>query len=181
MEFRSKGLGKRMVALRLSKAKTVKSGDKLYISGTMDEPIKWDYMIVLDGGDIADFVGLLGERHLADYIWHSPDRWRLYRTLLTGGSRFALLVARARIHLHIDDTQPVEPTIQVPPPRDRKRRNVVTRRRLGARRDAAKAAGDQGATQGPDAGSHGGLDSTAGMEPPGGGSGQATPPVAASA
>ncbi len=149
MEFRSKGLGKRTVALRLADGTTVKSGENLYISGTMTEPMTWDYIIVLTGDDIAEFVGLLGERSFAEYLWRSPDRWKIYRSLLTQGLHLVALLVRGAIDARRGVPLPEEPTIQVPPPRDRSKRSAVSRRRLGARRDARLARESAAADQEP--------------------------------
>lgn len=148
MEFRSKGLGRRTVAMRLSGATTVKSGDKLYLSGTMDEPMTWDYIVVLDNDDLVDFVGLLGERTFAEYLWRSPDRWKLYATLVRRGGAFVVALLAGIVRRRRGAPAPVEPTIEVPPPRDRTKRATVSRRRLGARRDAARS---DAATDTPDA------------------------------
>lgn len=143
MEFRSKGLGKRTVSMRLSESKTVKSGDRIYLSGTMQEPLAWDYIVVLDGDDLVDFVGILGERRLAEYLWKSPDRWKIYRALLVRGLRFVVLVLREALRDRRGAPLPDEPTVVVPPPRDPTKSGAVNRRRLGARRDAIEKAKEQ--------------------------------------
>lgn len=137
MDFRSKGLGKRTVAVRLATSKVLKSGDKLYVSGTMEEPITWDYIMVLEGDDLVDFVGLLGDPTVAAYLFRSPDRWKLYRALLTRGARFLGLLLVAVIRARFSKVQPDEPVIEVPPPTVRKRKHAGTRRRLASRRQPA--------------------------------------------
>ncbi len=126
MEFWSKGLGKRTVSLRLSDGDVVKSGDRLYVKGKTEAPVSWDYIMPLVGFDFAEFVSLLRDRSVAEYLYHSPHRWRLYRTLVFGGLRFLGLLAKQMITGRRGPAVD-EPTIQVPPPSDRSRRRLKGR------------------------------------------------------
>lgn len=149
MEFWSKGLGKRTVALRLSDGDAVKSGDTLYVKGQTEDPIVWDYIMPLKGADFVEFVGLLRDEKVAEYLYRSPHRWRLYRTLLFGGLRFLALLVKYMV-IGRRGPAPEEPTIQVPPPSDRKRRRLGgggtpgQRSRLGQGRTTSKAADPAG-------------------------------------
>ncbi len=133
MDFWSKGLGKRTVSLRLSDGEAIKSGDRLYVRGTTEEPVVWDYIMPLQGDDLVEVVGLLGDRRVVEYLYRSPDRWRLYGSLVLGGARFLVLLLKYMI-IGKRKPAPEEPTIQVPPPSDRRRRRLG-----GARTGAARS------------------------------------------
>ncbi len=133
MEFWSKGLGKRTLELHLGKSETTKSGAFLYVKGEMEEPVSWDYIMPLEGSDLVDFLALLRERQVAEFLYRSPNRRRLYATLLFGGLRFLGLLLRQVVKGMLSPA-PEEPTIQVPPPTERKRRSAGPRRRLKSRR-----------------------------------------------
>lgn len=121
MQFWSKGLGNRTVSLRLANGEAVKSGDLLYVRGHTEEPVVWEYIMPLRGSDFTEFLTLLREPRIVEYLYRSPHRWRLYGTLLVGGVRFLWrlfafsLVGRRR-------AVPEEPTIEVPPPSKRRQR-----------------------------------------------------------
>lgn len=137
MEFWSKGLGNRTVSLRLSAGEAVKSGDRLYVQGRTEEPVVWDYIMPLRGADFTEFFTLLRDPRVAKYLYQSPHRWRLYRTLLVGGTRFLWLLV---CFLVVGRRRPVpeEPTIVVPPPSKRRSREgrstADSLARLSARR-----------------------------------------------
>jgi hypothetical protein len=131
MQFWSKGLGNRTVSLRLSGGEAVKSGDRLYVRGRTEEPVVWDYIMPLKGADFTEFLALLREPRIIEYLYHSPHRWRLYRTLLVGGARFLWLLAVFML-VGRRTTPPPEPTIEVPPPSKRRPREArSTADRLG--------------------------------------------------
>ncbi|MCZ7530159.1 MAG: hypothetical protein M5U31_07305 [Acidimicrobiia bacterium] len=127
MKFWSKGLGERTVSLRLSDGEAIKSGDRLYVKGQTEEPVSWDYIMPLRGADFVEFVTLLREPTVVRYLYQSPNRWRLYLTLLVGGVRFLGLLLRQSVTGRRVPA-PEEPTIEVPPPRVRKRRRLDARR-----------------------------------------------------
>lgn len=135
MDFWSKGLGKRTVRLYLRDGKVAKSGDCLYVSGRMDEPMSWDYIMPLEASDFAEFMELLREPQVASMLYHSPRRAHVYRTMVVGGLKLVLgLVVALVRHARGADQGIVEPTIQVPPPRERKPRAASGRKRLESRR-----------------------------------------------
>jgi len=136
MQFWSKGLGEKRVELFLSKGASTCSGDKLYLQGQMEAPVSWDYIMPLSGEDLADFFELMREQSLATCIYDSPDRWRLYRAMVTGGLALALLLLVAWVRSFSGSSQQ-EPVIQVPPPAERKKRPA--RRRLGSGRPTGPA------------------------------------------
>jgi len=131
MQFWSKGLGKRTLELKLRNAKVIKSGNLLYLKGDLEEPVSWDYIMPIDSADLGEFLGLLGQPEVAEFLYRSPQRGRLYLSLAKGGLRFVGLLV-ARIIKDVRAPGPEEPTIAVPPPRDRRTRTkakVKTRRR----------------------------------------------------
>jgi|GEM_PF-3514217 len=141
MKFWSKGLGRRTVSLRLRSGDPVKSGDLLYVRGSTEEPVVWDYAMMLASSDLVEFVTLLREPTIARFLYRSPRRWHLYFALATGALRFlGLLVAQSLRQAIVSSTTP-EPVIVIPPPSDRGARGSGTaksgaRRRLGANADA---------------------------------------------
>jgi hypothetical protein len=139
MDFWSKGLGERTIALSLARSESLKSEGTLCLRGRMEEPVSWEYIMRLTGDDLADFFALLKEPALADYLYRSPNRWRLYAGLIRGGLQLALLVLMAALRrAFARDTEEEEVVIQVPPRPERKRGRPV-RRRLGSRTIAAPA------------------------------------------
>ncbi len=156
MDFWSKGLGKRTVRLYLRDGKVAKSGDRLYVSGRMDEPMSWDYIMPLGASDFAEFMELLCEPQVASMLYHSPRRGEVYRTMVVGGLKLVLgLVAALVRHARGADRGIVEPAIQVPPPRERKphsasgRKRLESRRRLNRPRTAGAARADAAAGSSP--------------------------------
>ena len=148
MDFWSKGLGKRTVRLYLRDGKVAKSGERLYVSGRMDEPMSWDYIMPLEASDFAEFMGLLREPEVASFLYHSPKRNAVYRTLVVDGLRLVLRLVAAMVRHSIGRDEGVEePEIQVPPPRERKARTATDRSRAGSRRrlNRPRPSGDNGA------------------------------------
>ena len=92
MDFWSKGLGERTIALSLAQAESLKSEGTLCLRGRMKEPVSWEYIMRLAEDDLVDFFALLKEPALADYLYRSPKRWQLYAGLIRGGLQLALLV-----------------------------------------------------------------------------------------
>ena len=137
MEFWSKGLGKRTIALQLSKSESIKSGDMLYLKGQMEAPVSWEYIMSLKEDDILDFFSLLEDPAVADYLYTSPNRWRLYGGMIVGGLALAWAVVVSLLSSWLSRAAPEEEVlIQVPPPTVRRRDRPV-RRRLGSRATAA--------------------------------------------
>lgn len=133
MDFWSKGLGKRTVGVDLAESDVTKSGDVLYLRGTMEEPITWDYIMRLRSDDVAEFMALLRDPRVADFVWDSPQRWQLFRRLLGGGLVLVWLVLVAFARSFFVRGAVEEPEVQLPPPIERKRpatRERRTRRRL---------------------------------------------------
>ena len=97
MEFWSKGLGKRTIALGLSKGESSLSTEALCLRGNMEEPVSWEYVMLLEEPDVGDFFALLREPELARFIHASPNRWRLYAGFVVGAAQVAWLVLKAAV------------------------------------------------------------------------------------
>jgi hypothetical protein len=134
MEFWSKGLGKRTIEMGLSKGESLVSEDALCVKGVMEEPVSWEYVMLLDETDIDDFFAILQEPSLASYIHGSPDRWHLYAGLVKGGAQIAWRVIVVMWNGRFGNlVQEERVAIQLPPPsviKKRKKKKVLYRRRL---------------------------------------------------
>jgi hypothetical protein len=141
MEFWSKGLGKKTIALTLTKGETLRSEGTLCLRGNMEEPVSWEYVMKLADDDLVDFFGLLKEPAIADFLHASPHRWQLYRDMLGGGIQLGVLVVTEILSKLLGRAQEDEDVvIQVPPPTERKRKKGPVRRRLGSKTTAAPKA-----------------------------------------
>ncbi len=89
---------------------------------------------------MLDFFALLREPAVADHLFESPNRWRIYREMVVGGLRLAFLVLAAGLRRLLGrEAQEEVVVIQVPPVAERRRRRPG-RRRLGAKTGAAAPA-----------------------------------------
>jgi hypothetical protein len=132
MNFWSKGLGRRTIDMRLGAGEAVNGGDVLYVKGQMEAPVSWEYIMRLQTDDLADFFGLLRDPALVDFVYDSPERWRLIRGMVGGGLQLAGLVFAAALRqLFAGDAVQKAMELELPPPRKRKR---ATGRRLGSKR-----------------------------------------------
>lgn len=127
MHFWSKGLGNRTISLRLDDGEAVKSGDRLYVRGRTEEPVSWDYVMPLTGSDLVDFVALLRDPAVAEFMYRSEHRWRLYARLALGGLRFLGLVLVEGLRRRLGPPAKPEPEIVIPPPSERGSRRASTR------------------------------------------------------
>ena len=138
MEFWSKGLGKKTIAMSLTKGESSLSEDALCLKGVMEEPITWEYVMLLDEADLKDFFALLQEPQPARFIYDSPNRWYIYAGFVKGGAQIA---GRAILTMlrHSFGSAAVEARekIQLPPPsmikarkKRGKERNPPYKRRL---------------------------------------------------
>lgn len=135
MNFWSKGLGRRTIDLRLSAGEALNGGDKLYVRGRMEAPVSWEYIMRLRTDDLADFFELLRDPVLVDYVYGSPERWRLIRGMIIGGLQLAGLVFAAALRQRFaGDAVQRAVELELPPARERKR---ATGRRLGSKRRVA--------------------------------------------
>jgi hypothetical protein len=134
MEFWSKGLGKKTIAMGLSNGESLVSEDALCLRGIMEEPVSWEYVMLLDEADIKDFFALLQEPGLAKYVHSSPNRWRLYAGLVKGGAQIAWrAIVFALTSKFGSEAQQEKVLIQLPPPSTitkKKKKKALYRRRL---------------------------------------------------
>jgi len=134
MEFWSKGLGKKTIALHLSRGESLVGEEALCLKGIMEEPVSWEYVMLLDDADLVDFFALLREPGLARYIHSSPGRWKLYAGLVTGGAQIAWLASLALLKRSFGDgVQEERVVIQLPPPsavKKKSKKRALYRRRL---------------------------------------------------
>ena len=140
MDFWSKGLGEQTIALSLTDSEPLKSEGMLYLKGRMEEPVSWEYIMSLSEDDMVDFFTLLKEPAVADHLFESPNRWRIYRDMVIGGLRLAFLVLAAGLRRLLGrEAQEEEVAIQVPPVPERRRKRPG-RRRLGSKASSAPTA-----------------------------------------
>jgi hypothetical protein len=140
MDFWSKGLGEQTIALSLTESEPLKSEGMLYLKGRMEEPVSWEYIMSLSEDDMVDFFTLLKEPAVADHLFESPNRWRIYGEMVLGGLRLAFLVLAAGLRrLFGREAQEEEVAIQVPPVPERRRKRPG-RRRLGSKASSAAPA-----------------------------------------
>ncbi|MBW2314208.1 MAG: hypothetical protein JRH10_08460 [Deltaproteobacteria bacterium] len=146
MEFWSKGLGKKTINLSLAKGESLPSEGTVCLRGTMEEPVSWEYIMKLTGDDIIDFFALLKGPTMADYLFDSPHRWQLYKSMVVGGIRLGvLLVVAAARRILGREVEMQEVSIEVPPPSVRKKKTAKKtkqrplRRRLSAHSTEAPA------------------------------------------
>ncbi len=117
MQFWSKGLGKKTIQLYMSKGESLTGGDFLYLRGTMEAPVSWEYIMPMRGEDIVDFLALLKDPDVARFVHGSERRWELYGAMVTRGLALAGLVALEAIRTIFGRAKPQEgELIQVPPP-----------------------------------------------------------------
>jgi hypothetical protein len=140
MDFWSKGLGEQTIALSLTDSEPLKSEGMLYLKGRMEEPVSWEYIMSLSEDDMVDFFTLLKEPAVADHLFESPNRWRIYGEMVLGGLRLAFLVLAAGLRRLLGrEAQEEKVSIQVPPVPERRRRRPG-RRRLGGKVGSAPPA-----------------------------------------
>jgi len=131
MEFWSKGLGKRLIALTLTKGEPLNSEGTLTLRGNMEEPVSWEYVMKLTEEDLVDFFLLLKDPSVADYLFESENRWKLYGGMITGGARLGIKVVTEVLRNLLGRAQVDEDIeIQIPPASERKLKKRKVKRRL---------------------------------------------------
>ncbi len=137
MNFWSKGLGEKTIDLHLGKGEAQPGADHLYVKGHAEAPVSWEYIMALRGEDFVDFFALLRDPAMADFVYHSPNRWRLLGEMVVGGIQVACLIAVAALRLALGKSVTGELIeLELPPPSTRKRKRSA-RRRLGSKRISA--------------------------------------------
>jgi hypothetical protein len=134
MEFWSKGLGKRLIALTLTEGEPLNSEGTLCLRGNMEEPVSWEYVMKLTEEDLVDFFMLLKDPSVADYIFDSDNRWKLYGGMISGGVQLGVkLVIEFLRHLIGRGQVDEDVAIQIPPPSERKLKKRKVKRRLSGK------------------------------------------------
>lgn len=135
MDFWSKGLGKKTIQLRLSKGESLKSGDLLYLRGQMEAPVDWEYIMPMRGGDLIDFFGLLKDPSVAEFVYASPRRWKLYGAMIVEGVKLAGVVAAHAVRHALGRVEAEQAVvIEIPPASVLKKK----RKKAGASQPARK-------------------------------------------
>jgi len=149
MKFWSRGLGEQEIELSLTKGESLRSEGTLCLRGKVEEPVSWEYIMRLSGDDMVDFFALLKEPALADYLYESPNRWRIYSAMVFGGLQLGVLIlAVIARRLLGREKREEEVVIQVPPVAERKRKRPQ-RRRLGTKATATPTLGPSPETEDP--------------------------------
>ncbi len=96
MDLWSKGLGKRVLNLRLRERRALGERDgQLEIDGVMGAPVFWDYSVSLGERDVLDFLDFLKGPVPVQYLVGAEKRWTILATALAG----ALLFLRRTLFL----------------------------------------------------------------------------------
>ncbi|MBW2287632.1 MAG: hypothetical protein JRG80_01225 [Deltaproteobacteria bacterium] len=134
MEFWSKGLGKRLIALTLTEGEALNSEGTLTLRGHMAEPVSWEYVMKLSDEDLVDFFLLLKDPVVADFIFESENRWKLYGGMLAGGLQLGVKIVTELLRNVLRRAQVDEDmAIQIPPPSERKLKKRKVKRRLSGK------------------------------------------------
>jgi hypothetical protein len=89
MELWSKGLGTRVLSLRLGERKALlEKNQDLVIEGVMHAPVYWDYTVSLGEVDVVDFLELLKKPESVKFLVRSRSRGTLLRTALSSALIF---------------------------------------------------------------------------------------------
>ena len=131
MEFWSKGLGKRLIALTLTEGEPLHSEGTLCLRGNMEEPVSWEYVMKLTEEDLVDFFLLLKDPAVADFMFDSDNRWKLYGGMIAGGFQLGVRIVTELLRNVLGRAQVDEDVaIQIPPPSERKLTKRKVKRRL---------------------------------------------------
>jgi hypothetical protein len=134
MEFWSKGLGKRLIALTLTDGEPLHSEGTLCLRGNMEEPVSWEYVMKLTEEDLVDFFTLLKDPTVADFIFESDNRWKLYGGMIAGGVQLGVKIVTELLRGVLGRAQVDEDVaIQIPPPSERKLKKRKVKRRLSGK------------------------------------------------
>ncbi len=137
MNFWSKGLGEKTIDLHLGKGEAHPGADQLYVKGQTEAPVSWEYIVALRGEDFVDFFALLRDPAMADFIYDSPDRWRLLGGMIAGGIRAGGRIAFAALR-NASGTGATTELVELElPPRSVAKKKRGQGRRLGSRRLAS--------------------------------------------
>jgi hypothetical protein len=89
VKLRSRGLGRKELVMDFREYEVARDGDEVVVSGTIREPVNWDFTIRISGDDIPGMLRLGLHRHtLAMAV-----RWVFHRTPKATSAPEAPLVA----------------------------------------------------------------------------------------
>ena len=95
MNLWSKGLGRMVLGIRLSERSHMKAEpDQTVLSGTMGDPVYWDYEVGLGERDVVDFLDLLKQPAAVRFVVTSRQRGVLLRSALAAAVVFAAALAK---------------------------------------------------------------------------------------
>ena len=82
VKLRSRGLGRKELVMDFREYEIARDGDEVVVSGTIREPVNWDFTIRINGDDIPGMLRLGLHRHtLAMAV-----RWALHRSSKAGST-----------------------------------------------------------------------------------------------
>lgn len=93
MDLWSKGLGKRVLNLKLNeRTQTDMADSKMVITGVMGPPVYWDYTVKMTARDITEFLEMLTKGDApTTFIGRSAARWRIIGTAVSSLAVFTTL------------------------------------------------------------------------------------------
>jgi hypothetical protein len=95
MELWSKGLGNRVLSLRLGERQAlVEKNRDLVVEGVMHAPVYWDYTVSLGEVDVVDFLELLKKPESVKFLVRSRSRGTILRTALSSSLVFLARMVR---------------------------------------------------------------------------------------
>ena len=90
MDLWSKGLGKRVLRLRLGERdEMVEEDGQLVIRGVMGPPVYWQYAVTLSERDVVDFLEFLKQPAPVRFLVSAEKRRKILTTMVTSAAVFA--------------------------------------------------------------------------------------------
>jgi uncharacterized protein (DUF1778 family) len=90
MDLWSKGLGKRVLRLRLSECNEMVERDgQLVIRGVMGPPVYWDYAVTLSERDVVEFLEFLKQPAPVRFLVSAGKRRKILTTMVASAAAFA--------------------------------------------------------------------------------------------
>ncbi len=121
MKLRSRGLGRKELVMDFREYEIKRDGDDVVVSGTIREPVNWDFTIRINGDDIPGMLRLGLHRHTLAMA----ARWAFHRSAkgpppkpetppIAARARAATESPRATVLVTPAEPQPVVPTATNP-------------------------------------------------------------------
>lgn len=90
MDLWSKGLGKRVLRLRLGERdEMVEEDGHLVIRGVMGPPVYWNYAVTLSERDVVDFLEFLKQPAPVRFLASAGKRRKILTTMVASAAAFA--------------------------------------------------------------------------------------------